>query len=201
MKEILSKIRAFFTFKGEAQEMVLSAAEVKKDKIFLHPADDPQHTYLVKTKTVDIFINPEEELSESDIEIFDTNIPRHKTNKKTPESDPTGEEEPEIRYRDTSHYIPQRRRLTLLLYPEEYDMVMSNIQTNGYKKTEYFLACVKSANKRSVQTAYNFYTKFHKEKRQEDLHNAQIAREKDYRERVMAARERMKQQSENKENR
>ena len=40
------------------------------------------------------------------------------------------------------------------LYQEEYEMLMENIQVNGYKKTEYLLACMAAANKNSMQTAY-----------------------------------------------
>lgn len=70
--KLLHKIRAFFSFKSKIQELYLSSVEIKKDKVFLHPADDPSHTVCVNSKAVEIFINPEDEVLEENIEIIDT---------------------------------------------------------------------------------------------------------------------------------
>ena len=60
--KFLQKIRAFFNIKGEAKKMELKSAEVKKNGVFLHPVDDDKHIFFVKSKSVDIFINPDEEI-------------------------------------------------------------------------------------------------------------------------------------------
>lgn len=56
---ILAKIRALFTHKEEPQEMRLAAAEIRGNKVFLHPADDADTTICIKASAVDLHINPE----------------------------------------------------------------------------------------------------------------------------------------------
>ena len=75
---IFAKIKAFFNFKGKEIKMNLSSAEVNQEKVFLHPVDDPDHTYYMKTKSVHIFIDPEEELQEDDITIINRKTPEQK---------------------------------------------------------------------------------------------------------------------------
>jgi hypothetical protein len=71
MYKMLRKIKALFNFKGELKEMVVDHAEIKKDCVYLHPADDPDHTFRIKTESVDILINPDGEVSEDDIFMMD----------------------------------------------------------------------------------------------------------------------------------
>lgn len=178
--KILSKIRALFNFKGEVQEMSVSAAEIKKDKIFLHPTDDPEHVFCIKAKSVDILIDPQEELGEDDITVIDTQKgkdedeelkapPRHSGGSRTGGKD--------VYPNVPSYYIPQKRKMTLLFYPDEYDMIMEHIQSYGYKKTEYFLACAKAARPTSLASAYKYYSNLHKQKKAEDLRKAREAQQ------------------------
>lgn len=76
-----------------------------------------------------------------------------------------------------SNYMTKKKRISILLYPEEYDMIMNHIQSHGYKKTEYFLACAKAARQTSLDSAYKFYTKFHKQKKAEDIQKAKEAQQ------------------------
>lgn len=173
---ISSKIRAFFTFKGEFQEIELSAAEIKKDKAFLHSSDDPNHVFSIKTKAVDIFINPEAEVLEENIDVIETSKNKPNDNsKKAPKDENNGQENYQSDF--MSYYIPKKKRISILLYPEEYDMIMNHIQSHGYKKTEYFLACTKAARQTSVESAYKYYTKFHKQKKAEDMQKAREAQQ------------------------
>ncbi len=186
--KISSKIRALFNFKGEAHEITLAAAEIKNDKIFLHPEDDPKHTFMIKTKSIDILIEPNEEVDEENITIIDNKKAR---SKKDGESEPYFKPNSNnVRQFSLSRYLTKKKRMSILLYPEEYDMIMDNIKNHGYKKTEYFLACVKSAKKQSVDSAYKYYTKFYKEKRSEDIKKAKEAQQRDYNERQMIAQAR-----------
>lgn len=180
--ELLRKIRALFKFKGEVQELYLSSAEIKKDKVFLHPIDDPLHTICITAKSTEILIDPEDEVLEENIKILDT--PKNKSpesEKKTPKDKSNGRED---HYLNTvPGYITQKKRISILLYPEEYDMIMNHIKSHGYKKTEYFLACTKAARQTSVESAYRYYTKFHKQKKEEDLQRAKEAYQNSVRER------------------
>ena len=50
------------------------------------------------------------------------------------------------------------------LYPDEYEVLIENINANGYKRAEYLLACVNSAKKASFDAMYKKYTVEHKER-------------------------------------
>lgn len=71
---LLAKIVAIFNFKGKKIELDLHSAEVKQEKVFLHPTDDPDHIYCVNAKTVHMLINPEGELTEDDILVVDRKV-------------------------------------------------------------------------------------------------------------------------------
>lgn len=69
--KLLKRIQAIFNFKGQHAEMELKSAEIRGGKVFLHPEDDPKHTFCVSGKTVDILIDPAVELSEDDFVVLD----------------------------------------------------------------------------------------------------------------------------------
>ena len=76
--------------------------------------------------------------------------------------------------------MPKKKIVSISLYEDEYDMLMDNINANGYQKTEYLLACVSAAKKNSLDATYRRYTEEHKERRTADRHAARLARERDY---------------------
>lgn len=49
---------------------------------------------------------------------------------------------------------PHMKKVTFTLYQDEYELLMNNIKDNGYKKTEFLLACVTSAKKKSMESTY-----------------------------------------------
>ncbi len=63
---------------------------------------------------------------------------------------------------------------------QEYDMLIENIKELGYKRTEYFLACMVSAKRQSLQTTYKQYTAMHEQRKKEDLENAKRAQKEDF---------------------
>ena len=164
---IISKIRAFFNFKGEKVEMELSKAEIKQGRVYLHPTDKPNETFRVRTKCVDLIINPEEEITDDNIRII-SSIKEKKDKKFTPET-PT-EENPETLPSENKHHnqikvlFPKKRKFVVSLYPDEYEAIIENINTTGYKRAEYLLACVNSAKKTSFDAMYKKYTAEHKER-------------------------------------
>lgn len=210
--KILQKIRAIFNFKGMKAEMELKSAEVRGSKVFLHPVDDPDHTFCVSGKAIDILINPAIELREDDFMVLDNKKlaklepakdidptasiekivqpkmpPAEKQPSKTQESqtnlpkvqpgpkadaasntDPKAESVPgEKKVREQSvvpksnvahsYELPKMRTVSMRLYQDEYDLLMEAIQSNGYKKTEYLLACVAAAKKKSMESNYQKY--------------------------------------------
>ena len=85
--KLLKKLRAIFNFKGQKAEMQLESAEIRGNKLFLHPADDPKHTFCVSGKAVDILIDPAVALTEDDFFIIDNE--KVSTLQKQMEIDPT----------------------------------------------------------------------------------------------------------------
>lgn len=72
-------------------------------------------------------------------------------------------------------YMPTKRKFTFMVYQDEYDMLMENIVNKGYKKAEYFLACVTAAKKQSWEKEYKNFTTSHKERYKNDKLAAQQA--------------------------
>ena len=68
---IFEKLRAIFNFKGRRAEMELKSAEIREDKIFLHPENDPDHTFCVSGRAIDILIDPSVSLTEDDFRIIE----------------------------------------------------------------------------------------------------------------------------------
>ncbi len=164
---LLTKIRTFFNFKGEKVEMELSKAEIKQGRVYLHPADKPSETFVVKTKSVDLIINPEEETSDENIFVIDSNKEKkpQKSTIKIPEEENSENSPQENNHKQQIQTIfPKKRKFEVSLYPDEYEVLVGNINANGYKRAEYLLACVNSAKKTSFDAMYKKYTVEHKER-------------------------------------
>ena len=141
---VIKKLTAIFNFKGRRETVELDTAEITREGVILHTLDDPEHSFYVKTENVAIHINPLSEVTEDDILVLDNKKkkdekePRDKKNEKEPEY-------PDLRYirpRALTQFMPSKKRFSVMLYEDEYDMLMKTIQDNGYKKVEYFLACM-----------------------------------------------------------
>ena len=65
------KLRAIFNYKGRRAEMELKSAEIRGDRIFLHPVNDPGHTFCVSGKAIDILIEPSVALTEDDFRVIE----------------------------------------------------------------------------------------------------------------------------------
>lgn len=200
--KIIQKIRALFNFNGKREQMELIAAEVVSDGVFLHPTDDSEHTFFVKTSGIDIIINPDSEIMENDIKILDNkkkieqqesfsetepNIPpKEETPSKSEvqsainaEDDELFEEPGEKWPKPLSKYMPKKKRLTMMLYTDEYEKIMEVLNNNGYKKVEYLLACMTSAKKQSMEATYKRLTEDHAKRHKVDLAEAKRAREEE----------------------
>lgn len=178
---ILKRITAFFTIKGKKEKMELEAAEVNRDGIILHPTSDPEHSFFVKTDEVEIHINPLSELSDDDILVIDNDKKKDKKEvEKKKNENPASPDLHYVRPKALSHFMPSKKRFSVMLYPDEYDMLMKTIKENGYKKVEYFLACMTSAKKQSLSSEYKHYTMNHAKRYKTDLSEAKRAQAEDY---------------------
>ena len=69
--KLFETIRAIFNFRGKRAELELKSAEIRGDKVYMHPADDPDHTFCVSGKAIDILIDPSVALTEDDFLVID----------------------------------------------------------------------------------------------------------------------------------
>lgn len=178
---LITKITAFFTIKGKKEKMELEAAEVNREGVILYPISDLEHSLFVKTEDVEIHINPLSDLSEDDILVIDKAKKKDKKEvDKKKNKDPVYPDLRYVRPRALSYFMPSKKRFSVMLYPDEYDMLMKTIQENDYKKVEYFLACMTSAKKQSLASEYKQYTLNHAKRYKTDLSEAKRAQAEDY---------------------
>lgn len=200
MKQILHKIRALFKINGKEKEMNLSSAEIKPGMIFLHPEDDPAHTFCVKSDVIDILINPFGEITDDDIVVLDNiekknhktepvptvsaDTPKVKKNeaskkesivirpekeaKKSGDKPPlkktaSEKKEPELHSNGVADWPGYRKRkISFSIYEDEYELLLEHLQSNGYKRAEFFFACIHAAKKNSMDAVYKQIEADHK---------------------------------------
>jgi len=75
---------------------------------------------------------------------------------------------------------PKMKKVTFTLYEDEYNMLMTNIRDNGYRKTEFLLACVSAAKKNSMEATYRRYAAEHDARRKEIREKMQQAKKQSY---------------------
>jgi len=165
--KLFNKIKAFFRFGGHCAEIEVSAAEVKKGKVYLHPIDEPERTYCIKSDDISLIISPNKEITEEDVEIIENTKTGKEKDKQKEENNETKERK--TRSGGNSHWDNpyKMRKMTISLYSDEYDALMDNIKSNGYRKTEFLLACVECAKKNSMEATYKRYTQEHKRRKVE----------------------------------
>ncbi|MBQ9780856.1 MAG: hypothetical protein IJW00_07905 [Clostridia bacterium] len=66
-----------------------------------------------------------------------------------------------------------------MLYPDEHERITRLIKENGYRKVEYFLACVESVKKTSMEANYKRFTEDRAQRYQADLAQAKRAQEEE----------------------
>lgn len=164
--KLLSKIRALFTHQTEGPvDMPLAAAEIRRNRVYLHPADNPRKTIRIRATAVDLRINPEETVNDGDmialkgpegvqIKKDGSQQLREKTTSATKR--PRTEAAP---------YKEPMKTISFRVYQEEYDSLMNIISSNGYRKAEYLLACVHAAKKNSLETTYQRYFDSHNQRK------------------------------------
>ena len=189
--KLLSKIKAFFRFQNQDAELEVSAAAIKDGMVILHPAEEQQNIYCIQSSAVDIIINSHENICEDDLLIIPAeellSIHNEKDKPQAPPKDKTQKTKRNADDRQTYErkWIKnklQERNLTtktisFSVYPDEYEMLMTKIETSGYKKTEFLLACVNAAKKVSLDANCKKYTVQRQARLAEKKQIAKLARE------------------------
>lgn len=127
---------------------------------------------------MDILIDSSEDISESDIEIIDAK--KHAAQRQQERLARENAAQASRRHNKiTLDYArPQMKKVSFTLYPDEYESLMDNIKANGYRKTEFLLACVSSAKKNSMEATYKKYITDHKARRDAERVAIQQAKER-----------------------
>ena len=160
--KLLSKIKAFFQYRGQQAELDVSAAEIKNGRVYLHPKDNPSKVYCIRSNAVDILISPRENICEEDLEILEIKKPESAASSGETQIDPTPapstveaeqsctQSKASIRPRPLNAFYQPMKRITFTMYPEEYDMFMSSMQKDGFKKRQNFFWRVSAQRRRTV---------------------------------------------------
>lgn len=168
MKQVIRKIRAFFKIKGEEKTMQLDAAEIKNGVVFLHAENDKDHTFCIKSDNVDICINPLGEVSEEDIWVIDNETKRKTGGKGNRKRKTSADDGPKLHPNGVADWPQYRKKqISFYLYEDEYELLLKHLEENGYKKAEFFYACIQTAKKNSMNSVYRQVEEEHKNRRRE----------------------------------
>lgn len=167
--KFMNRIKAFFRKNNDPVELDLRAAEIKEGKAFLHTKGDKPVTYLVRASDIEIRLNKDASLSELDILTIKSKTPAEKQKtlvpKNTEKTDKKSQNTTESPSKNGVIYADDRfrkRTFSMTVYQEEYDMLMESIKEYGYKRADFVLACVNTANKGSMEKAHKKIIKNHK---------------------------------------
>lgn len=173
--ENYQKIKALFFKDDHPVSLDLSAAEIKEGKAFLHPKEDRDITYLVKSDDIEIRLSKGKNLTDKDILVMGKRKrtdrvpanPKEKQSVQPPEKKivpPTGD--PGNIVYDLSRF--KKKTFSVSLYPEEYDRLMDTIQKYGYKRSEFILASAQTATQGTMARAQKKVVMVRKELRKEE---------------------------------
>ena len=167
--KFMNRIKAFFRKNNEHVELDLHAAEIKEGKAFLHTKGDNPLTYLVRASDIEIRLNKDACISESNILTIKSkaSVEKQKTReaknleKKNEKNKNTNNASSKngVIYADDRF---RKRTFSMTVYQEEYDMLMESIKEYGYKRADFVLACVNTASKGSMEKAHKKIVKSHK---------------------------------------
>lgn len=149
--KIVNKIKAIINVAGEGLVLHLKAAEIKMGKAFLHPIDNDKVTYLVKAQDIDILFNNGEEITRENFEVLE---------KSSAYSDSTDKKQEKANHTQSSHTNNRRnplytkRKITFVLYKDECDTINQMIKESGYKRSDYFLASILNAQKKTNNKSF-----------------------------------------------
>ena len=164
--KLLNRIKAFFNYKGQKAELDLKAAEIREGKTFLHPLDNDDVVYCIRTNDVNIFLNYESNIEDNDLTIIDKKEfdAKKQSENKSKENKQKSSTKHHHKEYSNEFQLYKKRKFTISLYPDEYDSVVKSMKEYGYKRADFFLACVNTARKTTMKTAYNKIVKDHKSK-------------------------------------
>lgn len=173
--QIKAKIKAMFTFKGKGYVLDLKSAEIKENKVFLHPADEEITYVIANNENIDILINDGREISENDFRIISAKM-TEKQEEITPTIDnPVIEIVPQNEIQVRKENIPNKlnpetsalkqqtnispyflkRKMTITLYGDEMELMEQAIKNTGMRRADFIMACLQNSQKKSISKSFN----------------------------------------------
>lgn len=154
---ILSKIKAVFSIGGKQMEINLKSAKIREGEVVLYPANNDNVAYKVKTKTVDLLLNHGEDIAAEDFVFIENCKYDKKKSPKSPRlrggaSTPSFLREPQDR--EDRHAYPIKKKLTFMVYEDEFELINRLIKESGYKRSVFLVASLQNAQKKSVQSSF-----------------------------------------------
>ena len=176
--KLLAKMRALFTHSSNGEtDIPFAAAEIRKNRVYLHPLDNPRKTIRIRASAVELKINPDDTVSESDVLTF--RDPEKALAQKPGADAAKGENKTRKsgqNKKETPPYKEPMKTISFRVYQEEYDTVMDVIRSNGYRKAEYLLACILAAKKTSMESTYQRYFDDHNRRKKAEREAAKLYR-------------------------
>lgn len=167
--KVLHKLKALFVKNKQPVALDLVAAEIKNGRAYLHPKENREITYMVRSDDIEIYLNRERGLSEDDI----ITIPRTKvqinTQKAKPKSNsPKKPSENTNPVSSDSFERFKKKTFSVTMYQHEYDALISTIKEYGYRRADFILASANTATKGTMEREHKKLIKVHKEMRKEE---------------------------------
>ena len=158
--KIIKKLKALFFKDNQPVSLDLAAAEIKEGRALLHPKDNPNLIYRVRSDDIEIRLSKGKNLTDNDVIILgkhknkegasvnqkDT-APKKARKQRHANKPGTVENNPD----DFSRF--KKKTFSVSLYPEEYDILMDAIQKYGYRRAEFILASAQTATQGTMAKA------------------------------------------------
>lgn len=156
--KIIKKLKALFFKDDQPIALDLAAAEIKEGRAFLHPKEDRDATYLVKSNDIEIRLGKGKSLTDNDILVIKKRKQNEDRNNKEKSKAPKAPNPPKAKPDDPGTIVYdlsrfKKKTFSVSLYPEEYDSLMDTISKYGYKRSEFILASAHTATQGTMARA------------------------------------------------
>lgn len=177
--KLINKIKAFFKRKDEPMELDLVAAEIREGKAFLHTKGEESITYMVRANDIEIRLNKDANIMETDILMMKRRDPREEKKIKQAIAKVEAQKKQEDQKKQVAAAPTaagteargevidfdrfKKRKFSISVYPEEYEAIQSVMKEYGYKQADFVLACISTATKGTMEKAHKKIVKSHRE--------------------------------------
>lgn len=153
-EKIKNKIRAIFSVNGNGVVMDLHSAEIKQGQAYLHPEDNEEITYVVKSSLIDILINDGADIPEEDVRIIErtkSDIPIDKIDKDILPINKKKNTPNDTNIRTKNSY---KTKVVFTVYEDGKEFLDSIIKNSGINRSDFLMACLQNSQKKSVHKSF-----------------------------------------------